>query len=88
MAVLQLAATARGIPFGVIYDGNNDEQTDADWLNHAQDHFVLYEQSAGSPPDHVIFQSWYSHPAHLLPETDVSFTNLMTNTFGRARASA
>lgn len=79
---LRQAARDRGIAFGMIYNGNGADQTDADWINHAAEHFVDYELRGGQPPDHVIFQSWHAHPVHLLPETDAaSFTNLIDRYF-------
>ena len=53
----------RGIPSGVIYNGNNDEQTDADWLNNAEDHLTTHEQTAGCPPDnHTQVQQHQARP--------------------------
>jgi len=78
-------AAERGIPFGIIYNGLYEDQTDADWVAHAEQHFVDYETHGGAPPDHVIFQSWNARPRHLLPEGDPStFTHLIDRYF-RAR---
>lgn len=59
----------RGIPFGMIYNGL-DRKTDADWMQAAETHFKAYETKTGITPDQVIFQTWESHPTHVLPETD------------------
>lgn len=72
----------RGIPFGVFYNGYGLDQTDAEWIDHAQEHFERYEVSGATPPAQVLFQSWDPHPQHLLPETDtVSITNLINRYF-------
>ncbi|MDH3944242.1 MAG: carbohydrate binding domain-containing protein [Anaerolineae bacterium] len=69
---------SRGVDFGIIYFGNHDANSDLDWINNAEEHFVEYEVLHGGNPDHVIFQSWNTHPQNLIPETDHdSFTNLI-----------
>ncbi|HKW99611.1 MAG TPA: hypothetical protein VJN43_17860 [Bryobacteraceae bacterium] len=80
--VLSKYAGQRGIPFGIIYNGLGTESADADWVNHAERHFVDNETHGGAPPDHVIFQSWNPYPKHLLPETDpTTFTHLINRYF-------
>jgi hypothetical protein len=75
---------ARGIAFGIIYNGNMHDPTDAAWLEQAEDHMAAYETLAGGRPDHVIFQSWAEHPHYLLPETDSSkFTWLINHYFAQ-----
>lgn len=65
---LEQAAHARGIPFGLIYNGNGSS-TDLDWTRTAEQRFIEYEARAGVRPDQAIFQSWEDHPDHVLPET-------------------
>ena len=82
---LRQVSAQHGLAFGVIYNGNAEDQTDAGWIQSAEEHMVQYELES-SAPDHVIFQSWHSHPKRLLPESDPSsFTNLV-NRYFRARS--
>jgi uncharacterized protein (TIGR03437 family) len=84
---LRQALVQRGIPFGMIYDGWPTDLTDADWVNDAESHYVSYETQGGTPPDHVIFQSWNDYPKHVLPESDpTTFTHLI-DTYVRQRTS-
>jgi hypothetical protein len=77
----------RGVDFGMIYIGNQEDESDAQWLAHAEERMVAYEVGAGGRPDHVILQSWHPHPERLLPETDAAaFTNLVTQ-FLRTRTA-
>ena len=79
---LRQALVQRGIPFGMIYDGWGTDLTDADWVNDAENHYVSYETQGGTPPDHVIFQSWNDYPKHVLPESDpTTFTHLIDTYF-------
>jgi hypothetical protein len=69
---------SRGVEFGLIYFGDVEDDSDAEWLAHAEERFVEYEVINGGQPDHVIFQSWHRHPQKLFPETDGdAFTNLI-----------
>ena len=69
---------SRGVEFGIIYFGNHDDGSDIDWINHAESRFVEYEVLQGGTPDHVVFQSWHTHPQNLIPETEPdAFTNLI-----------
>lgn len=61
--------SASGIPFGVIYNGNMGDNSDAAWLAHAAEHFQEFEDYNGRP-DQVIFQSWMNYPTQILPEHD------------------
>ena len=84
---LRQAVVQRGIPFGMIYNGWLTDITDADWVNDAENHYVSYETQGGTPPDHVIFQSWDNYPKHVLPESDpTTFTHLI-DTYFRQRTS-
>lgn len=78
---LEAYCQQRGIKFGMIYNGNIDASSDAEWLEQAEDHMAMYE-SLGGKPDHIIFQSWHMYPKHLLPESDpTSFTYLINRYF-------
>jgi hypothetical protein len=77
----------RGIPWGIIYNGADADQTSADWINDATNHYVTWEAQGGARPDHVVFQSWHPYPQYVLPETDpTAFTSLIDSYF-RQRTS-
>ena len=76
-------ARGRGLPFGIIYNGNSSdtilvEHSDEEWLNAAKRKMLAYELRAGAPSDHAIIESWVKYPTHVLPETDpTAHTNLI-----------
>lgn len=81
LAGMRREVEARGLPFGVIYNGDDSQRTDADWVGAGESRMTKYE-AAAAPPGHVIFQSWNAYPRKLLPETDAdSFTNLINRYF-------
>ena len=55
--------------FGVIYNGDGQDKTDAAWVADAISHFVRLESRADRIPDNALFQTWDRHPTHALPET-------------------
>lgn len=80
--LLEEAARARGIEFGIIYMGDAGDTTDAIWLNKAFERARVYELLAGGKPDHIKFQSWHDRPDYLLPESNPdTFTALINNYF-------
>jgi hypothetical protein len=80
-ATIERYARARGIPFGMIYNGLLSDGSDLAWLGSAEEHVVRYESSGGRP-EHVIFQSWLPYPTRVLPETDpAAFTHLINRFF-------
>ena len=84
---LRKVLVSRGIPFGMIYNGL-DRKTDADWMQAAEAHFKAYETTTGIVPDQVIFQTWESHPTHVLPETDpTALSHLVDAYFSERTAS-
>lgn len=63
---------------GVICNGDWNEPDDATWLADAMNHCDAFTRAIGRTPDDVIFQSWVTHPTHVLPESDPnSFTHLI-----------
>ena len=79
---LRQALVQRGIPFGMIYNGWLSDSTDASWIDDSESHYVAWEAQGGAIPDHVIFQSWYPYPQHVLPESDpTAFTYLIDSYF-------
>jgi hypothetical protein len=74
---------SEGVPFGVIYNGNPYDTSDAQWIQSATQHLLAVELNLGSP-DLIIFQTWHAYPSKLLPETDPdSFTSLIDTYFRR-----
>jgi hypothetical protein len=68
----------RGIRFGIIYIGDPQDISDAEWTSQVVADFEEYQQQDGGRPDYVLFQSWQSRPRRSLPETDpTSFTGLI-----------
>jgi hypothetical protein len=62
-------ARQKGVRFGMIYNGEDLAHSDSEWANEAISHFETFERG-GRQPDDVIFQSWVSHPKHILPESE------------------
>lgn len=69
MRDLAVVLRHRHVPLGVIYNASPEEMSDERWVENARMHFEEFEDAEGSPPDHVIFQSWTLNPTHVLPET-------------------
>lgn len=75
---LEAIAESRGVQFGVIYKGDWDDPTDADYISQAEQHLWAYEAQEGGTPGAAIFQSWDDKPDYCLPETDpTTFTHLI-----------
>ncbi|MEW6438575.1 MAG: carboxypeptidase-like regulatory domain-containing protein [Pseudomonadota bacterium] len=74
---LAVALHQRQVPFGIIYDGDADVSSDAEWARSALDHIAEIETVLGLRPDAAIFQIWTRYPTHVLPETTPgTLTNL------------
>jgi hypothetical protein len=67
---LQTWVQSHGMKYGIIYDGDAADGSDAEWLGHAEQAYSLYELMGERCPDQVVMQSWHDHPKHLLPESD------------------
>ncbi len=85
LANMRVVAQARELPFGVIYNGNAEDRSDASWLASAESHMTGYELGA-DPPDHVIFQSWHAYPKKLLPELSRDSFTFLINRYFRTRS--
>ncbi|MFK7917005.1 MAG: hypothetical protein AB8G14_02915 [Ilumatobacter sp.] len=76
-AGVEAEADARGVPFGLLYNGGL-EQTNDGWLQATAERVAAYEAAAGGTPTHVTFQSWMDQPDRVLPENDPgAFTHLI-----------
>ncbi len=72
-------ADARGVPFGVLYNGTLGGADDsAEWLQLTAERIAAYESVGGGTPQHVSVQSWVDLPDRLLPDDDIgAFTHLL-----------
>jgi hypothetical protein len=74
-----------GMRFGVIYDGDPQDDTDIAWTRHAEERFEAVEADDALRPDDAILQTWMLHPTHMLPEDQPgTMTNLVLR-YGRTR---
>jgi hypothetical protein len=77
---LEAATMRRGIRFGIIYTGDPQDASDAEWTSQVVARFEEYQRQAGGRPDYVLFQSWQPRPALCLPETDpATFTGVINS---------
>lgn len=67
---LELQTRGEGSRFGIIYIGDQQDTSDAEWAGKVVARFTAYEGPAGGRPDYALFQSWQPHPLRNLPETD------------------
>jgi hypothetical protein len=69
---------ARGVKFGIIYNGNPNDPDDQTWTRNAEARFNAIEERLGIIPDQAILQTWMVHPTQMLPETRPgTMTNLV-----------
>jgi hypothetical protein len=57
-----------GIRFGVIFDGDPQDQTDVAWTERAVERYRNVMADGTTRPDDAIFQSWMLRPTRLLPD--------------------
>jgi hypothetical protein len=76
----------RGVKFGVIYDGNERDLSDAAFARTALAHADAVEELLRGPPDQVLFQSWVTYPRHSLPETTSSAMTGIARDYLRPRS--
>jgi hypothetical protein len=81
MPQLATRLRAAGIGFGVIYDGNGDDQTGLAWTHHAEERFVAVESTLAVKPDQAILQTWMAQPDHMLPETQPGTMTWLVNRY-------
>ena len=66
---LEARLRADGTRVGVVYNGLGADQTDMEWVQHAEEHFDALERDSSLMPDDAVIQTWNRHPTHFLPET-------------------
>jgi uncharacterized protein (TIGR03437 family) len=82
---MRQALQQRAIPFGIIYNGWTTDLSNAQWMADAENHYAEWEAQGGTIPNHVIFQSWYAYPDHVLPETDPTALTYLIDSYFRPR---
>jgi hypothetical protein len=70
-SVKALSAMAKSLEmkFGVIYNGDERDDSDGAWISHAIRNFTTVESREGIIPDIASFASWNPFPTRALPET-------------------
>jgi len=69
---------SRSVKFGVIYNGNANDDTDEAWARGTIEHFNYIESGLGLIPDQAIFHTWVPFPTRNLPESQFgTLTNLV-----------
>jgi len=81
LTVLAPRLHAAGIKFGVIYNGDPDDQSDLAWTSHAEQRFSTIETDPAITPSQAIIQSWMLHPTHMLPETQPGTLTWLVNRY-------
>ncbi len=70
---------------GIIHDGTPQDETDAAWVQSAENHLRLMERKYGLHPDLDIFQSWMPRPTHALPESQANTLTSLIVWYFRSR---
>src|SRR5262249_11552134 len=69
LAALASAMKARHVPFGVMYDGDDESSSNEAWTETTLQHVAEIESTIGLHPDTAIFKTGFRYPSRLLPET-------------------
>ncbi len=77
---IEAEADARGVPFGVLYNGTLSNVLDSgEWLQLTAERIAEYETVGGGTPQHVNVQSWVELPDQILPDGDTeAFAHLLS----------
>jgi hypothetical protein len=67
---LETTTRRRGTRFGIIYTGDQQDDSNSQWTSQVVARFEEYQRLAGGQPDYVLFQSWQHWPTLCLPESD------------------
>ena len=84
---LETSTRSRGIRFGIIYTGDQQDDSNAEWTSQVVARFEEYQHRAGGQPDYVLFQSWQPRPTLGLPETDPATFTGVIDTYVTATAA-
>jgi hypothetical protein len=63
---------ARGIPYGVIYNGIGSSSDDESWIASAKQNALEFRSFAPENPGHIVIQTWQRYPLRDVPEGDAS----------------
>jgi hypothetical protein len=75
---IENATHQSGMRSGIIYIGDFQDTSDAEWAGKAVARFETFQGENGGEPDSVLFQSWEPHPQYCLPESDlITFTGVI-----------
>jgi hypothetical protein len=75
---LETATRRRGIQFGIIYTGDQQDDSNTQWTSQVVARFEEYQRQVGGRPDYVLFQSWQPRPTLCLPENNpATFTGVI-----------
>lgn len=64
------ALRARGISYGVIYNGLGSSRSDAAWIGSAQENARSFPSFVHGTPNHIVIQTWQAFPLRDIPESD------------------
>lgn len=79
---IEAVADARSVPFGVLYNGGQEPDSES-WMQFAMENVAVFEQESGGTPQHVSFQSWVDQPDRALPPDDLgALTSGIVRYFG------
>lgn len=78
---LESAMHARGEKFGILYIGDYQDTSDAQWAQQTVARFGQFQGQDGGTPDYVLFQSWQPHPTLCLPETSSTTLTGVVNAY-------
>ena len=81
MPALTELLSRKGIPLQVIYNGDDNLQSDEKWIASAVAHFEDFEANRQRIPDAAVIQFWQAHPSHLLPETNPGSATWLINRY-------
>jgi hypothetical protein len=71
----------QSIKFGIIYNGDVDDQTGLAWTRHTEQRFAEIEAAPALIPDQAVLQTWMAHPTHMLPETQPGTMTWLVNRY-------
>jgi hypothetical protein len=77
IAPLKRQVHALGLRFGVIIDGDLDNDTDQAWVDAGLQRLQMMAANPAMTPDDVIVQSWQPLPSHILPDSSPGTTTYM-----------
>jgi hypothetical protein len=87
MLALRQYTREQNLGLSVIYDGNAQSQSDADWVNSAVSNFEAVEGALAIVPNQILFTSWNAYPTHNLPETDPTAQTWLISRYFRPRST-